>query len=132
MSVFRLTPEGDLYRPAGASTFERIGGAEQCAQHLRTRLRMFTREVFRDTRIGVQYFELVTQPGFSPDAIANHIASVALATPGVVDCPLSFEYEPIRGVVLIDAEPKYDAIDQANRVPIHEQLQISVGGSIQT
>lgn len=132
MSVFRLTADSDLYRPPTASTFERVKDADQGLQHLRTRLRLFTREVFRDQRIGVQFFELVVQPGFSTAAIANHIASVALATPGVVDCQLSYTYEPIRSVITIDADAVFQLDDQRTRVPIHETLQISLGGSIQT
>lgn len=132
MSVFRLTDDSDMYRPDGASTFERVSGAEQGAQHLRTRLRLFTREVFRDQRIGVQFFEIVAQPGFSPAAIANHIASVALATPGVVDCQLSYTFEPVRAIATIDAEAVFQLEDQRTRVPIHETMQISLGGSIQT
>jgi hypothetical protein len=132
MSVFRLTADSDLYRPAGASTFERVSDADQGSQHLRTRLRLFTREVFRDQRIGVQFFEIVAQPGFSPAAVANHIASVALGTPGVVDCQLTYSFEPVRAVVTIDATAVFQLEDQKTRVPIHETLQISLGGSIQT
>lgn len=121
-----------MYRPETASTFERVGGAQQGIQHLRTRLRLFTREVFRDQRQGVQYFEIVAQPGFSAAAVANHIASVALATPGIVDCQLTYEYEPVRGVVSIDSNAVFQLEDQRTRVPLHENLQINVGGSIQT
>lgn len=132
MSVFRLTDDSDLYRPATASTLERVGGAQQCVQHLRTRLRLFTREVFRDQRIGVQYFEIVSNPGFSTAAVANHIASVALATPGVIDCSLLYEYEPVRAVLTLEMVGQFNADDQIERVPFHENLQISLGGSIQT
>ncbi len=132
MSVFRLTDEGDLYRPPTASTFERVGGAQQCLQHVRTRMRLFTREVFRDQRIGVQFFEIVTRPGFSTSAVANHLASVALATPGVVDSQLIYLYEPVRAVLTVDMDLTFQASDQAERVPLHESLQISLGGSIQT
>lgn len=131
MSVLRLTETGDLYRPSNASTFERVSGAEQTSQHLRTRLRLFTGEVFRDTRIGVDYFGIVGRPGISQQTIANHIASVALDTPGVIDCGLSYSNEPVRGVVTISASATYSAIDQSTRQPTHEVLQIDVGGSIQ-
>jgi hypothetical protein len=132
MSVFRLTPDNDLYRPADASTFERVGGAQQGLQHVKTRLQLFTREVMRDQRIGVQFFELVTQPGFSTSAVANHIASVALATPGIVDCQLTYDFEPIRGVVTIDMDAQFLLDDQRTRVPLHETFDIRVGGSLQT
>ncbi len=132
MSVFRLTEDGDLYRPDGATSFERVGGVEQVRQHLRTRMRLFTREVFRDTRIGVQYFEIVMQRGFSPGAVANHLASVALATPGVVDCELTYDVEPVRGVVNVFMDVAYIPDDLKLRAPIHETMQISIGGSIQT
>ena len=130
MSVLRLTTESDLYRPDGAATFERVSGATQTSQHLRTRLRLFDGEVFRDTRIGVQYFSIVMRPGIGQQTVANHIASVALGTPGVIDCALSYSMEPVRGVVTIDATATYSAIDLATRQPTHEQLQIQVGGSI--
>jgi hypothetical protein len=133
MSVFRLTDEGDLYRPASASTFERVGGAQQGIQHLRTRLRLFTREVFRDQRIGVQFFEIVTHPGFSTSAIANHIASVALATPGIVEpFQLGYTYEPVRAVVTMEISASFQLEDQRTRVPIHENFDVNIGGSTQT
>lgn len=127
-----LTPDGDLDRPPGASVFCRVDGEQQCLQHLRTRLRLFTREVFRDQRIGVQYLEIVTQPGYSANLIANHIASVALATPGVVSCQLTYDLEPVRGVVSLELAGQFQLADQTARVPFHETMQVAIGGSIQT
>lgn len=131
MSLFRYTAEGDIYRPTSATGFERVKGPEECAVHLRTRLRLFTGEVFRDRRIGVQYFELALTPGISPIAVANHINSVCLDTPGIVDSELTFEVEPIRGIVTIEVDADYQEADQLDRMPIHERIEISVGGSIQ-
>jgi hypothetical protein len=88
--------------------------------------------VFTDTRIGVQYFEIVQRPGISPSTVANHIASVALDTPGVIDCELEYSLEPVRGIVTLTGTATYDAIDLQTRQPTHERLSISVGGSIQT
>lgn len=132
MSVFRLTESGDLYRPSTATSFERVSGVDQCVQHLRTRLRLIAGEVFRDTRIGVRYFDVVMRPGVSTTAVANHIASVALGTPGIVDCQLSYDLEPIRGVVSVTADAQYLASDQRDRQPIHEVIQIRTAGSIQS
>jgi len=132
MSVYGLTELGDLDRPPEASSFYRVNDAQQCVQHVRTRLRLFTEEVFRDVRIGVQYFDLVMKPGISPVAIANHIASVALDTPGVVDCKMTYSVEPIRGVVTLDTDLTFLLEDQRTRVQKHENFQITLGGSIQT
>lgn len=133
MSVFRLTSEQtDLYRPAAATSFERVSDATQGAQHLRTRLRLFEGEVFRDTRIGVQFFTFVTVIGVPPSAIANHFAAIALDTPGITDCEIQFSLEPVRGVVQIDADAVFTLADQRTRVPMHERIMVSTGGSIQT
>jgi len=129
MSVFRLTANPtDLYRPDSATSFERVSGVAQAVQHLRTRLRLFTREVFRDIRVGVEFFDIVNNPAVPPSAIANHIASVALDTPGIVDVQLQFDLEPVRGVVTITADAFYSASDQAARVPIHEVILVQFGG----
>lgn len=131
MSIYRQTETGDLYRPPDATTFERVGGIDEIVQCLRTRLRLFTAEVFRDLRIGVQYFELCMRPGIAPTAIANHIAAVALATPGIIDVELTFEVEPIRGIVTIEADGLASIDDLRERVPFHEVIQVQTGGSIQ-
>lgn len=131
MSVFQLTDSGDLYRPSNATSFARISGIEQCRQHMRTRLRLIQGEVFRDVRIGVQLFDLVTNPGVSETAIANHIASVALGTPGVVSCELSFESDNERGIISIDADVVYSADNLQSRQASHESLQVQFGGSIE-
>ena len=133
MSVFRLTENPtDLYRPAGATSFERVSGADQGVQHLRTRLRLFEGEVFRDIRVGVQFFSLVTEIGVPPTAIANHIASVAMDTPGIQNAITDFEYEPVRGVMTIGIDAKFVLDDQRRRVPIHERIIVETGGSIQS
>jgi hypothetical protein len=133
MSVFRLTETStDLYRPASATSFERVRDAVQGAQHLRTRLRLFEGEVFRDTRIGIQFFSLVTVIGVPPTAIANHFASVALDTPGITECDISFEFESVRGVIEITADAVFLLADQRTRVPLHEVILVNSGGSIQT
>lgn len=129
--MFRQTDQGDLYRPAGASTFERVSGAQECVQHLRQRLRLVAGEVFRDTRVGVD-MRILLNPGFSPNAIATHLASVALGTPGVVDCDLAYSFEPVRSIVTIDMNAVFLLEDQRTRVPLHENFTIAVGGSIQT
>lgn len=129
MSVFRLTANPtDLYRPSDATSFGRVSGVTQAVQHLRTRLRLFTREVFRDIRVGVEFFDIVNNPAVPPSAIANHIAAVALDTPGIVDVSLKFDLEPIRGVITITADAFYSADDQQTRVPIHEVILVQNGG----
>lgn len=132
MSTLRLTESGDLYFPATATSPEMVSGVDQCVQHLRTRLRLFAGEVFRDTRVGVRFFDLVMRPGVSTTAVANHIASVALGTPGIVDCQLTYDLEPIRGAVTVTADAQYLGTDQRERQPIHETIQIRTAGSIQT
>lgn len=129
MSVFRLTANPtDLYRPDSATSFERVSGVEQAVQHLRTRLRLFTREVFRDIRVGVEFFDIVNNPAVPTTAIANHIAAVALDTPGIVDVQLKFDLEPIRGVLTVTADAVYSADYQSTRVPIHEVVLVQFGG----
>lgn len=129
MSVFRLTADQtDLYRPDSATSFERVSGVTQAIQHLRTRLRLFTREVFRDIRVGVEFFDIINNPGVPPSAKANHIAAVAMDTPGITDCRIRFSYEPIRGVITITADAFYRSDDQRTRVPIHEVILVQSGG----
>ena len=133
MSVFRLTAEQtDIYRPDGATSFERVAGVTQAIQHLRTRLRLFTREVFRDIRVGVEFFDIINNPGVPPSAKANHIAAVAMDTPGITDCRIAYAYEPKRGVITITADATYESEDQRTRVPIHEVIMVQNGGSIIT
>lgn len=128
MSVFQQTDDGDLYRPDVAKTFARVGGLEQSRYHMRTRLRLFRREVLWDQRAGLAYFEFITEPNTDQNAIANHIASICLATPGVVECQLSFEFEPIRAELTVEGEVVYSVEDQRQRVPIHEKILIQRGG----
>lgn len=131
MSVFRQTDDGDIYRPAGAKTFERVNGVEETRYHMRSRLRILRREVFSDERIGLAFFELISNPRVDSGAVANHITSIVLATPGVVEAELSFEYEPLRGELIVEGEVVYDAQDQRDRRPAHERVQIfRSGGSV--
>lgn len=127
MSVFRQTDSGDMYRPAGAKSFERVGGIEQAQYHLRSRLRIFRREVISDERLGLAFFELIVVPNAPTGAIANHIASVALGTPGIVEVDLEFDFEPVRGELSVEGEVVYDVDDQLERVRIHEVIQIRRG-----
>lgn len=128
MSVFQQTDEGDLYRPAGAKSFVRVGDIEQARYHMRTRLRLFRLEVIWDQRIGLAFFELISNPRTDTNMIANHIASICLGTPGVVECQLSFDFEAVRAVLTVEGEVVYSVGDQRERVPIHEKIQILSGG----
>lgn len=132
MSVFKLTESGDLDRSTGATSYSRVDGLAQCEQHLRTRLRLIRGEVFRDTRIGVDFFGVVTDPGISESTIANHIAAVALGTPGVIECELSFEVESHRGLITIDADAVFSSNDLQERQPFHAIVQINHSGSIES
>lgn len=128
MSVFQQTEAGDLYRPDGAKSFARVNGIEQARQHMRTRLRIFRREVISDERIGLAFFELIVIPNAPTDAIANHISSVMLGTPGIVEAEIDFEFEPVRGVLTVTGDVVYDVEDQIRRVKIHESVQVRRGG----
>lgn len=128
MGVFRQTESGDLYRPAGATTFERLEGIERASQHLRSRLRTFRLEVVSDQRLGIAFFELIADPRIDTNAIANHLSSIARATPGIVDVDLRFAFEPVRAILNVVAEVGYDSVDQLERIPRHERIQITRGG----
>lgn len=131
MGVFQQTESGDLYRPPGARTFARVDGVERARQHMRSRLRTFRLEVFSDLRLGIAFFELIADPRVDTGAIANHLASICRATPGIVDVKLKFEFEPVRAILNVVAEVTYDVDDQTERVPVHERIQITRGGGSQ-
>jgi hypothetical protein len=131
MGVFRQTESGDLYRPAGARTFERVEGVQRGIQHMRSRLRTFRREVITDERLGMAFFELVADPRTDTNAIANHLASIALGTPGITDVNLSFTFEDVRAILDVDAEAVFNDVDQRERIPFHERIQITRGGGSQ-
>ncbi len=128
MSVFQQTEDGDLFRPATAKSFARVNGIEQARQHMRSRLRIFRREVISDERIGLAFFELIVVPNTPTNAIANHVASVILGTPGIVEAEIDFDFEPIRGILLVEGDVVFDVEDQRERVRLHEVVQITRGG----
>lgn len=127
MSVFKQTEAGDLYRPSNEKSFTRVNGVEQFRQHVRSRLRIFRREVISDERLGLAFFELIVIPNTPTAAIANHIASIALGTPGCVEAELDFEFEPVRGILIVEGEFVYELEDQRRRVKVHEKIQIHRG-----
>lgn len=131
MSVFQQTDDGDLYRPDGAKQFERVSGIEESRYHMRSRLRIFRREVFIDERIGLAFFEIIADPKSDTTTIANHITAIVLGTPGIVEAEMEFEFEPVRAVLTVEGEVVYDVDDQRERRPIHERVLITrSGGSI--
>lgn len=83
MSMFETDPaSGDLVRSGGK--FRRIQGANEIAQWVRTRARLFRGECFLRTDLGVLYIGGILEKGFSTAEIVGEYRSITIETPGIV------------------------------------------------
>lgn len=126
MSMFKQDDlNGDWLREDGG--FSRVSGATESTQHVKTRLRLFTGEVARDVRVGVD-LDLLLDPQADQTLIANHVADVILETPGVIEASAAFEViDPERGDVQVTFEGVFEQADLTEKRVEHERVLIRTG-----
>ncbi len=131
MSVLKLNDQGDLDRGPEGVGYTRVKGIEEARVHLQTRMSLVRGEVKRNARVGVDIFWAL-EPD-TPDAhVANHLASVMVGTPGVIDAVLQYNFEGETGVFSVQAQTTFETDDQRERRTEHEtfllQTSALVGG----
>ena len=122
MSLFQIV-DGDLYRGPNGAGFERVRGVEETRVHSKTRVSLVRGEVKRSKNTGFDLFWAI-QPETVNQHIANHINSVLVQTPGVVDCVSKFNFEAESGVFSVQARITYNADDLRQRRVEHETFLI--------
>lgn len=126
MSLFAIDSNGDLDRGENNSGFYRIFAQEEARVRLQTVLRLVQSEVKRDVRSGLDH-EFLFDPQTSNTQRANHIASVMLGVPGIVDVELSYSIDRLTGTLRIEADVTYDQADQDGRRRQRETFLIEPG-----
>lgn len=81
MSDILLDASGDIDLSAG--DFQLVEGDAAVAQHAEIRLSTLKGEWFEDTRIGVDYFDLIFVRPFNKTLVDAHLKQALLTTPGV-------------------------------------------------
>jgi hypothetical protein len=131
MSIFKLTESSDLDRGPNNKGFSRIGGADETATHVRTRLRLFRGdgygEVKRDITIGVNFFDFVVDPRTPEGLIAAHLQQIILDTPGIVESFLRFDLLPEEQEMVVTFDAIYESENQRIRREIHQTLTVALG-----
>lgn len=80
MTVRKLDENGDIVTQGT----QFIGGVDEIAQTIRTRLRLFLGEYFRDISDGTPWFEQILGKGVSMDAREAALRNRIVRTPGVI------------------------------------------------
>lgn len=119
MSVFKMTPAGDLDRGDENVGFSRVEGIDEARVHVQTRMQIVKTEVRRNAKVGVDLFWAL-QPDTPGAHVANHLASLLVGTPGVVDTLVKFSFEAETGIFATNAETTYSDGDQRSRKIEHE------------
>ena len=136
MSLFKLNDQGDLDRGDDGRGFTRVNGVEEARVHLKTRVSVVRGEVRRSANTGIDLYWAI-QPDTPDQHVANHINSVCVGTPGVVDSVLKYNFEAETGVFDVQAKVQYNADNQRERRTEHESFLLQapaltggVGGPI--
>jgi hypothetical protein len=125
VTQLRTHPDtGELVRSAGS--FDRIGGADEIAQHVRTRMRLFRGEVPTNLALGMRYVGVVLGKGVPPERVEGEFVEMALGTPGVVQVDrMDLQTDDARHAV-VDFEGTIDLGDARRRIPLHDTFTIGI------
>ena len=132
MSVFQLNDQGDLDRGPNGQGFIRVSGIDEARVAVKTRVSLVRGEVKRSVNTGFDLFWAL-QPSTVNAHVANHLNSILVGTPGVLDAILKFNFEGESGVFSVQAQVTYNADNQRERRTEHETFLIrapAVNGGI--
>lgn len=130
MSVFALK-DGDLDRGDQGVGFSRVRGIDEARVVVKTRISIVKGEVKRSANTGFDLWWAI-QPDTPDQHVANHINSILVGSPGVVDSVNKYNFEGETGVFTVQARITYNSDDQRERRTEHETFLIQssalVGG----
>lgn len=129
MSLFGHDSTGDLDRGPDGRGFVRVTGQEEARVRLETNLRLVQGEVKLDSRAGLDHTFLF-DPATRNSHRANHLASVMVSQPGIVDAQLRYEINAELGKMDVTAETTYSEADQNGRRKRQEQFVIEQGQDV--
>lgn len=123
MSVFKLNDQSDLDRGPNGVGFTRVNGIEESRVIVKTRISLVRGEVRRSANTGFDLWWAV-QPETPDDHLANHINSILVGSPGVVDAVSKYNFEGETGVFDVWAKVTYNDDNLRERRTEHEQFMI--------
>lgn len=123
MSLFKLNAQGDLDRGPNGTGFSRVNGIDEARVAVKTRVSLVRGEVKRSVNTGFDLFWAL-QPDTPNAHVANHLNSILVGTPGVLDAILRFNFEGESGVFSVQAKVTYNADNQRERRTEHETFLI--------
>lgn len=123
MTQLRTDPStGELLRTGGS--FQRVDGAEEVAQHVRTRQRLFRGECPFNLSLGMRFVGLILAKGVAPERVEGEFIESALGTPGVVaieDLTLTVSDDRAATVTYSGT---IDLGDARRRIPLHDRFTV--------
>lgn len=123
MSVFKLNDQGDLDRGENGVGMTRVKGIDEARVIVKTRISLVRGEVKRSALTGFDLFWAL-QPDTPNQHLANHINSILVGSPGVVDAVSRFNFEGETGVFTVQAKVTYTDDNQRARRLEHETFLI--------